>query len=260
MPSPKLLSRMVLVVDDEELFRDAASDALGRGLSEARVSTAADGQVAIELIRKDPPRLVVTDLQMPVVDGFGVLEFIRSQRLEITTVVLSAFLSPEVETRVEAFAASAILEKPIDLGRLTNIVQGLLDSRPAGTPLADIVRILHREKRDATVTLSTDSHVGVLGFREGRLCAASIGDLTGNSAVEEIVRFDRARVTLTEGRALTPSTTMTTLELLTRLMHHAPRSTASANQQLTERWSVRPRQALESRLRAHRPQGFLHGP
>ena len=188
--------------------------------------------MAIDLIRKEPPRLVITDLQMPVVDGFGVLEFIRSQRLEIATVVLSAFLSPEVERRVESYGASAILEKPIDLERLTNIVQGLLDSRSAGTPLADIVRMLHHEKRDVSVTVSTDSRVGVLSFSEGRLRAASIGELCGDLAVEEIVRLDRARLALTEGLTLEPSTTITTLELLTRLLHHAPRSTTSPTQQL----------------------------
>src|SRR3954453_4761912 len=60
----------VLVVDDNADMRDYISSLLA---SRYRVQTAADGAIALELARREPPELVITDVMMPNLDGFGLL-------------------------------------------------------------------------------------------------------------------------------------------------------------------------------------------
>ncbi len=65
----------ILVVDDNEVNRDLASMILEK---EHRVTTAADGQEALELLGRVPFDLVLMDVQMPVLDGLATTRIIRS--------------------------------------------------------------------------------------------------------------------------------------------------------------------------------------
>lgn len=68
----------ILIVDDEPVLAETMQLMLnGRGY---RASTAGDGRQASEQIRKNPPRLVISDLAMPVMDGLQLLEWLRDHR------------------------------------------------------------------------------------------------------------------------------------------------------------------------------------
>ena len=69
----------VLVADDEPDAREALAGALARALDGGLdVTTAADGQEAVDLTRSQRPDLVLLDLAMPRLDGFQVLEQLRA--------------------------------------------------------------------------------------------------------------------------------------------------------------------------------------
>lgn len=166
-------ARSILLIEDEDLFREVATDALQRGLSDTVVMSAPDGHAAITIMSKDMPSLVITDLQMPGIDGFGVLEFVAAQRQEIPVIVLSAFLTPDIEQRAEAAGAVVLLEKPVELDRLTTIVRQLLDSKAAGATLVGIVRLLHTERQNVTLRVTASTREGMLHFTDGKLSGAS---------------------------------------------------------------------------------------
>jgi PAS domain S-box-containing protein len=72
-----------------------------------RVTTAADGQAALELIRKDPPDVVVTDIMMRRLDGFGLLKALREDpATNMMPVILLSARAGE-EARIEGLAAGA---------------------------------------------------------------------------------------------------------------------------------------------------------
>jgi two-component system response regulator ResD len=77
----------VLVVDDEAVVRDV----LGRYLEREgfRVDTAADGEVALELVGRSHPDIVILDLMLPKVDGLEVLRRIREEA-DVPVVLLTA--------------------------------------------------------------------------------------------------------------------------------------------------------------------------
>ncbi|MFQ5508972.1 MAG: sigma-54-dependent transcriptional regulator [Leptospirillia bacterium] len=93
------------------------------------VSTAADGQAAIDAVAVRVPALVLLDLRMPKMDGLEVLEVIRERHPDTEVILLTA--QGSVETVVAAIKAGAYdyLEKPIDSNRLRILLQKALASR-----------------------------------------------------------------------------------------------------------------------------------
>ncbi len=70
--------KKILIVDDELVMAETMLLMLNsRGY---RVSMAGDGRRAVEVIRTDPPDLVISDLAMPVMDGLQLLEWLRDHR------------------------------------------------------------------------------------------------------------------------------------------------------------------------------------
>jgi DNA-binding response OmpR family regulator len=69
----------VLVVDDDEVIRRLVVTTLE--LADYKVKQAADGDSALAILERDPPRCVVLDVDMPKVNGFAVLKGRRQRRL-----------------------------------------------------------------------------------------------------------------------------------------------------------------------------------
>ena len=248
-------ARSILLIEDEDLFREVATDALQRGLPDTVVMSAADGQAGIAIMAKEPPSLVITDLQMPGIDGFGVLEFVAAQRQEIPVIVLSAFLTPDIEERAEAAGAVVLLEKPVELDRLTTIVRQLLDSKAAGATLVGIVRLLHTERQNVTLHVTAATREGMLHFTDGTLSGASAEGVEGDGAVSQILKWGRARMELIAPRVSdVRNTTFTTLELLAKILHETPRSNA------TPPYGIRRAQIARALLRAQGTNGLHSRP
>jgi two-component system LytT family response regulator len=100
-----------LVVDDDPLSRKRILAFLEREEDIEVVGECADGEEAIPRIRAERPELVFLDVQMPRVDGFGVVEAIGAERMPVTV-----FASAYVEFALRAFEAYALdyLLKPFD--------------------------------------------------------------------------------------------------------------------------------------------------
>ncbi len=101
--------RRVLLVDDEPELRDALADLLREeGFA---VDLAENGRVALERLQSARPDLLVMDLMMPVLDGWGVLEAIRTscRHAAVPVIVLSA-----VEDAADPMPGVRWLRKPIE--------------------------------------------------------------------------------------------------------------------------------------------------
>lgn len=183
----------ILLVDDDDLFREVAADALTRAIPEAVVCTAANGKHAIELIESAMPSVLITDLQMPLLDGFGVLSFLARRKAAIPVVVMSAFLTANLEARAVAAGALHCIEKPVDLNLLITKVRALLDSKNTGhvvgvTP-PGFVQLLQMEQQNVTLRLETADRCGLLHFTNGELTDAWDGATSGDAAVINIFRW-----------------------------------------------------------------------
>ena len=111
----------VLVVDDEpDILLLMRINLEGRG---HRVTLAADGEMALQRVLADPPDLVVLDVMMPVLDGWGVLEALGRKGLEIPVVVVSAKQDRSDSRKALELGADQHLAKPFELEALVRAVE-----------------------------------------------------------------------------------------------------------------------------------------
>ncbi|MFI6998874.1 response regulator transcription factor [Nocardia sp. NPDC050175] len=117
----------ILVVDDE--VRVLASLRRGLELSDFEVVTAADGAEALAMVRTTAPDAMVLDVNMPTLDGEGVVTALRAMGNDIPICVLSA--RSAVTDRIACLERGAddYLTKPFDLGELVARLRALLRRR-----------------------------------------------------------------------------------------------------------------------------------
>ena len=112
----------VLVVDDSEMDRRLAAGLLKKETS-VNVTFAADGREALEKIAHHPPEIVVTDLQMPNMDGMEAIPFFRSQFPSCPVVVLTGAGTVENSSILFKQGVIDFLSKPVDHERLLGAVK-----------------------------------------------------------------------------------------------------------------------------------------
>ena len=141
----------ILVVDDEELVRDLLAHFLEtKGY---RVLSAGDGRHALEIFRRQPVDLVLSDVYMPGLSGLQLLAAVKDLNPRVPVVLISG--RGEVPTVVQALKAGAenFLTKPLDLELLARVVNRSLQLARIRPQAAEH----HLDLRQIT-QISTPSH------------------------------------------------------------------------------------------------------
>lgn len=123
-PTPFERPPIVLVVEDDNALREFLRIALSE---EFEVVDAESGEVAMELVRRSMPDVIVLDVMLPGASGLDIVRRVRADPAlaHIPVLVMTAF--SEIEpAEAEAAGASDFLAKPFDVGELTAAVKELL--------------------------------------------------------------------------------------------------------------------------------------
>ncbi len=127
---------MVLVVDDDPYIREMVAMVLEEGLG-VRTVLAADGREALRLLADgNPPALVVTDVQMPNVDGAELVRQLRASPTARDVPVVVVAASPAWRDKAMRAGADDYLDKPFDVEALWGKIRKHLGmpSRKPNTP------------------------------------------------------------------------------------------------------------------------------
>jgi EAL domain-containing protein (putative c-di-GMP-specific phosphodiesterase class I)/DNA-binding response OmpR family regulator len=151
---------LIVVVDDEPLNvilleRIVERSGLGRAVGFT------DPAAAVEAIRAREPDLILLDVHMPGIDGFGVLEAIRAglpSDAYLPVVFLTGDLDRATRTRALAAGARDFLTKPFDVDEVVLRCQNLLETRRLHGELRDRNALLLAEVRDRTRQLEAARH------------------------------------------------------------------------------------------------------
>lgn len=100
----------ILVVDDSQSDRLLAGGLLEKR-GEWEISYAADGREALEIVLSDPPELVLTDLNMPELNGLELVEAVRDQAPLIPVVLMTAKGSEEIAVKALQKGAASYVSK-----------------------------------------------------------------------------------------------------------------------------------------------------
>ena len=122
----------ILVVEDEDNVRDVLAEFLSyRGYL---VETAANGLKALPKLGEFAPDLLLTDLQMPGLDGFGLIRRAHEQDPDRAIVVMSALARSELtDAQVNAYTAGYVT-KPIDPDELITVIERAIAASAHGQP------------------------------------------------------------------------------------------------------------------------------
>ena len=112
------MSLHILAVDDSRTMRDMIRLALApEGFT---VTTADDGMHGIEVLDGITPDAIITDINMPRLDGFGFIDAVRKQAKHraIPILVLTTEAAPELKARARLAGATGWIVKPFDPAKL----------------------------------------------------------------------------------------------------------------------------------------------
>ncbi|WP_129628096.1 HD domain-containing phosphohydrolase [Candidatus Oscillochloris fontis] len=116
----------ILVVEDDTTIRTFCQRLLQMTYD---VTTAENGAVAVNLLHSHSFDLVLTDMQMPLMDGMQLLQHIRQNHPEIDVVMLTAFATVETARQALKMGALDYLSKPIEAEQLERTVRTSLELR-----------------------------------------------------------------------------------------------------------------------------------
>jgi CheY-like chemotaxis protein len=118
------LSVRILLCDDSPVERLALAHFLrGQGYA---VDEAADGDAAILHLKHRPVDLMLLDLQMPEIDGFGVLSYVQEHRRSLPVILLSGMPLHQIQHKMHVLPTRELpplLIKPVDPDQLLGVVE-----------------------------------------------------------------------------------------------------------------------------------------
>jgi len=158
---------VILVVDDESGVRDLVGDALRLGGYETFEAT--DGMTALTALRKRPASLLVIDINMPLMDGFELLERLRATGDLTPALMLSARGDKSDIARGLRLGADDYVTKPFSLEELLLRVAAILRRSTPKSASAPILRCGPIKLNDELHLVTLDEEVVELSPTEYRL-------------------------------------------------------------------------------------------
>jgi DNA-binding response OmpR family regulator len=122
------MSRTILLVEDDQLCASFLKVVL-RSVPECDVKVVATAFEALQTLEQNPVHLLVTDLHLPSLDGFQLIEHVRSQGqfAKLPILVISGDGQKDTDTRVRNLGANNYIAKPYSPADVRRAVKELFD-------------------------------------------------------------------------------------------------------------------------------------
>lgn len=118
------MSVHILIVDDDPAIRATISEVLGE--EGYTVTTATNGAEGLDALAGVLPALVLLDMRMPVLDGWGFARALKERGLSLPIVVMTA--AQDARRWSQEIGTASVLAKPFDLDELLQVVERALQS------------------------------------------------------------------------------------------------------------------------------------
>lgn len=190
--------KKVLIVDDDVVTRNLLSRVLKPHETYFKVLTAKNGKEASTIIAQQKIDLIITDLQMPEMDGFGLMTYLNEYHPEIPFFVMTAFGDSEIKSRINKIGTIKYFEKPLNIDVITDCIFDELNAGAVGEiegiSLASFLQLIEMEKKTCTLQVKTHEKSGVMYFQKGELMAAETPELKNIDAAYEMICWERIKI------------------------------------------------------------------
>lgn len=188
----------LLIVDDDAVQARALARAFSRLRPDFTLLTANSGVEATQLMSEQSVDLVLTDLQMPEMDGFELVAWILNNCPDVAVFTMSAFGTEQTAARLERMGSIEYLTKPLDakqtLARLTEALSQSVRGHVQNVSLASFLQLMEMERKTCNLTIRSGDKAGVLVVRKGQLTDAHCGELRGEDAAISIIAWPNSSI------------------------------------------------------------------
>jgi DNA-binding response OmpR family regulator len=217
-PSPAGMSSLVLVIDDDAWYREHAAELMRE--AGHNVVTAENGVKGLAQALKAEPDLILTDVQMPIMDGWQLVRMLRARPTlaQIPVVFVTALSSDEQRLQGYRLGVDDYIAKPFNDDELGLRIQRVLDRSRAyprnvagnkalrgdlsQISLASLLGFLDSEKRTGLLLLVRPNEVATLFVRGGQVVRIDMREeaakLTGHEKLYALLGWDWGRFELAE--------------------------------------------------------------
>lgn len=222
--------RVLVVDDDPDILRVIEATLASSG---HQVDCTSKSSEALSMALRTRPDVVILDLMMPEPSGTDLLEAFRGhpETRSIPIVFLSALSDSTVKADLLRQGASDFVGKPFEPEELVARVERLIPERPrSGSrlegsievyPLSDILQILLREGRAATMSVAADDTHGTILLKDGKLAGACFDRYLGDEAMLTMLTLKHGSFRLEPQHAELPNGARPTLGIESLLMEAA---------------------------------------
>lgn len=239
----------LLLAEDDDFVRRALTRALGR-TGAFTVIAAEDGRRALDALdEQEGIEALLTDLQMPGLDGVSLIAGVAERGLQIPIAVMTGHaLGSSLRDRLKEYGIAASFTKPIDLGTFADELQRALSPSTVGNvtgiTIFGFLQLLEVEEKTGLVVIRSGKREGRVYFERGAPAHALAGALEGPAAVYEFVSWASPRFELFYGRQPPKRTIVQPLQGLlmeaARQMDESGRAARGAEATPAERQHVAP--------------------
>jgi CheY-like chemotaxis protein len=181
-PPQKTTPKTALIVEDEPGTLRFYLAGL-KGLQEFKLLPAENGRKALDVLQQVPVDVVVTDLNMPVLDGYRLITIMSEKYPSIPIIVITSVSDDSLLTKAAELGALRVFSKPPRLSSIMEEIRAVVAKPPQGMTrglaLGSLLQLLNWERKSCTLTIRSERGVGYLYMREGELINAALGQEEG---------------------------------------------------------------------------------
>jgi chemotaxis protein CheY-P-specific phosphatase CheC/ActR/RegA family two-component response regulator len=198
------MATKLLICDDSNMARKQLARSLPEGW-DVDVSFASNGAEGVEAIKAGKGDVLLLDLNMPVMDGYQVLEAILEQDLPTLTIVVSGDIQPEAHKRVTGLGALDFIQKPVSKEKLAEVLmsygvfteEGHNDTEAVVIPPVEVPKSSIQEKKATPAPLKivavdtsvNDSDIELTLSAELRDCYQEVANVAMGRAGDLLARL-----------------------------------------------------------------------
>lgn len=193
----------VLIVDDDLGFQRLLGISLKKYKNNFEIILSNNGEEAIGVLNRKPVDLIVTDLQMPKIDGLTLLAYINDAFPRMPCVIMTAHSTPDIEKQF-AQTGQLLLKKPFTINKLIEAIRSALTPKSAdgmlkGISVANFLQMIALEQKTCLLEItSADNDIGFFYIENGEVFDAAFQGLNGEEAAYALIALEGASIRFTD--------------------------------------------------------------
>jgi CheY-like chemotaxis protein len=189
----------ILLLDDDQDLLELYREMLGKLPSQPEIHTATSGARAIALLEAEPFALLISDLNMPRMDGLQVLTIVRRKFPHLRTAVMTSVVDTQFRARAYQMGIDLFLEKPNtqqEVAFFMDCIESLLGREAdegfrgvQSKSLVDIIQLECLSQSNSTLKVTHGAWVGKIWFANGDVVDAEAGDMQAEDAFRRVLSW-----------------------------------------------------------------------